>query len=98
ILITRGEPKATEFAREVRQNDGQAIVTPLIKISYTPKEEHAKLLSFLSEYEWLVFTSANGVHCFSKAMEEYDAWEKWKQCKLAVVGPKTNQALQEFGL
>ncbi len=95
ILITRGEREAGAFADQVTYHGGQAIVTPLIKITCTSKLSQRERVKLTYHYEWIMFTSANGVNCFFNQMDL--AEKQIKQARFAVVGPKTNQALQAFG-
>lgn len=95
ILITRDESRGSVFAKQVTRYGGQAIVTPLIKITCTSDSDQQELMERICDYEWIVFTSANGVNCFFSQLER--AKKKVKQALFAVVGPKTNQALQMFG-
>lgn len=92
ILVTRNEPKAGEFAQQITNYGGQAVVTPLIKI-----ECQQQSLGQLEAYEWIIFTSANGVRCFFKNVEKEGKADRLATVRFAVVGPKTNQALQAFG-
>lgn len=92
ILVTRNEPKASEFAQQITQYGGQAVATPLIKIDC----QH-QFIGHLEAYEWIVFTSANGVRCFFKNVEKAGKVDRLAAARFAVVGPKTKQALQAFG-
>jgi len=92
VLVTRNEPKASEFAQQITQYGGHAVVTPLIKIDC----QH-QFIGHLEMYEWIIFTSANGVRCFFKNVEKEGKEDQLAAARFAVVGPKTNQALQVFG-
>src|SRR5699024_661066 len=48
-------------------------------------------------YQWIIFTSSNGVTCFLKHLIKYDKQDQLKHVHIAAVGPKTNQVLQTFG-
>lgn len=89
ILITREKSKSKIFAELVKEFGGIPIEIPLLSIrcKRPDKELH------LSNYQWIIFTSANGVDCFfgglNKAIHD--------STQIAVVGHKTEKALHQFG-
>lgn len=97
ILITRNEPKASEFAEKIKRYGGYPIVTPLIKIDCQADEKYEGILEHIEDFEWIFFTSANGVNCFFTALKANNKVKRIKHVNFAVVGPKTNIALQKFG-
>ncbi|MDY0407638.1 uroporphyrinogen-III synthase [Virgibacillus soli] len=96
VLITRHEPKASEFATRITKAGGKAFITPLINVACKVLDEKRKFLQQIEHYEWIIFTSANGVHCFFSALHRF-ASHMDERVKLATVGPKTNAALTKFG-
>jgi len=97
ILVTRQEPKASELADHINQCGGEAIVTPLITIECQLSSHGETLIHKLESYEWIVFTSGNGVKCFFNQLKKYGKKDPLKHTHIAAVGPKTNQVLQTFG-
>ncbi|MEC5422029.1 uroporphyrinogen-III synthase [Virgibacillus sp. C22-A2] len=98
ILITREESQAKEFTEMVRFYGGQPVEVPLLTISCKDKPESKQLLTNLNKYEWLFFTSANGVNCFFQLVKKYKIdWAVFQTMKMAVVGHKTEAALKGFG-
>ncbi len=62
-------------------------------------EEDRDLLTNLKNFDWLVFTSKNGVYYFIKHWNEIFYGEKLpKNLKTAVVGTTTKKALLQFGV
>lgn len=98
ILVTRNEPKATAFAENIEQRNGVAIVTPLIKIVSTFKQEQLAIMRNIQQYEWIIFTSANGVDFFMEQLASEGGIAQLDSCRIAAVGSKTNQALQAWKL
>ena len=92
--MTRNEPQASAFARDIQARGGVPIIAPLIRIACTYDREKIKTLQ---TYEWMIFTSANGVRCFHKALQENDAGDVMKRTRIATVGSKTAAALHVFG-
>ncbi|MCA1031943.1 uroporphyrinogen-III synthase [Bacillus timonensis] len=98
ILITRGNNQATEFSKKLIELGGKPIEVPLISFSY-PKHLNDILeeLKSLSTYQWLVFTSKNGVERFFNIVEKHSLKIDASFPKIAVVGKKTELALQKRG-
>lgn len=67
VMITRAEAQAAEFAAELERDGARVVVCPTIEIaepeSYEPLDE---AISNLYGYDWLIFTSANGVDSFMR--------------------------------
>ncbi|ASK63053.1 uroporphyrinogen-III synthase [Virgibacillus phasianinus] len=94
ILITREENQSKPFADLVADLGGVPIVIPLLKITCRHYKGDPHLLEQLSNYQWIIFTSANGVHCF---FEEFNSKTLNDTVKFAVVGHKTEMALKQYG-
>ena len=61
VLVTRAREQAATFTKLIEEREGISIEIPLI--SFEPR----KLNSLqLSEFSWILFTSANGVRFFLK--------------------------------
>lgn len=97
ILVTREENQAQEFADKIRKFNGNPYITPLLKVSAVDSKSHLQIFENIKRYEWMFFTSANGVRCF------FDIWNRnfdegnLNHQKIAVVGSKTNEVLREYG-
>lgn len=96
ILVTREQKQAQIFARKIEQSGGIPYITPLLKINCVVSEDHLQTLRDLEQYEWLFFTSANGVRCFFEKWKSYFDNKRMDQ-KIAVVGSKTNDILKDYG-
>jgi len=91
VLVTRAKEQATVFADKIHQFGGNAWIADVTRITCTSKGvENIQLYS----YEWVFFTSANGVHCFFKHIQKA---AELNHIHIAVVGEKTNQALMQYG-
>ena len=89
ILVTREKKQAEAFAEKIETYGGQAFIADLIKIACLNFNKE----KLPQEYQWIFFTSANGVNCFFRQTNHID----FQQVKFAAVGAKTNQALQTYG-
>ena len=87
VLVTRAREQAATFTKLIEEREGISIEIPLI--SFEPR----KLNSLqLSEFSWILFTSANGVRFFLKQVTVP------KDLKIAAVGSKTAKALKRHGI
>lgn len=98
VLVTREKTQGRVFSEKLRAHDGIPIEAPLLQISRKPSAENERCMRQLSDYEWIFFTSANGVKYFYELISVYQI----PACVLgdvrfAVVGRKTEKALLEYG-
>ena len=95
ILVTREAKQARVFSEKIIVAGGVPIEVPLLKIACKQAENSNQILEKLPGYHWIIFTSANGVHCFFKQLP--DGMEALpEQIKIAVVGHKTEEALLNY--
>ncbi|WP_404453292.1 uroporphyrinogen-III synthase [Virgibacillus necropolis] len=99
ILITREKSQSKSFADLIVAQDGIPIEIPLLKITCKSYDEKLHLFERLKDYQWIFFTSANGVHCFFQWIKKYlVSLNKLDSVQFAVVGHKTEKALLEYGV
>lgn len=103
VLITRSRKQAAAFAEQVEQLGGEAITCPVIDMVPISNQEGLKAienaLSALTTYDWVVFTSKNGVDHFLKMLEKKEHRSfVLNQVKVAAVGPKTAAQLERNGI
>lgn len=94
ILITREKTQAKLFEKQIINNNGVPITAPLLKIAPFYDENSESILTSLNDFDWLFFTSVNGVNHFFKQVVNTDLLHN---CKIAVVGHKTAEALHQYG-
>jgi uroporphyrinogen III methyltransferase/synthase len=95
IVVTRAREQASALSARLEELGAEVLELPAIEI--TPVEF---TVPDLSAYEWLVFTSANGVRAFfddGLAPAGLDA-RALAGVRLAVIGPGTDRALGGRGL
>lgn len=98
ILITREQHQAKEFSEKVLQHGGKPIEVPLLNVSCKEHAANEEIFRALHVYQWLFFTSANGVACFFQLAKKYQVnIDSLKTKQFAVVGHKTGNALKKFG-
>jgi uroporphyrinogen III methyltransferase/synthase len=97
ILVTRARSQASELRRTIEQYGGEAIEFPVIQV--VPVRDRSPVddvISRLDKFEWIVFTSINGVEFFFDRVEEL-GFVSALPAKIAAVGPKTADAIRERG-
>ncbi len=96
IVITRAESQSGEFATKLRALGAEVIEFPTISIR--PPDDFAPLdaaIARLGEYDWLIFTSANGVRFF---IERLKTVPKELRARVCAIGPATRRAVEALGL
>ncbi len=95
IVITRPDPDASRLADRLRNLGAIPIIAPAIEIEFTDPPELARALARISDYDWVVFTSKNGVEAAFRLAEEIRRKER---PRIAAIGPATAAALRRRGV
>jgi uroporphyrinogen III methyltransferase/synthase len=96
ILITRAREQSGDFSTRLKKLGAEAIEFPTIEIvSPLRWKELDQAIRQLKSYDWIIFTSANGVSFFWQRLRE-----KGKGClpsppKICAIGPATANQLKE---
>lgn len=99
ILITRTREQAQTLAEKISALGGEPVEFPTI--DFAPLEDFRELDDALArngEFDWIVFTSANGVRTVGKRMRALGIDPRALKSKIAAIGPATARALEELGL
>lgn len=99
ILITRPRSQADAFAAGLSNAGFEPVFFPVIEIR--PAEDTAAIdhaLKKLACYDWIVFTSVNGVEVFWARMEALSIMGFPQEVRVAAIGPKTAEALKIRGV
>jgi len=94
ILVTRPRAQADSFVEELRVAGFEPIYFPVIEIRSI--EDNSKLdqaLVQINKYDWVVFTSVNGVEVVFDRLEKYSSLPR-----VAAIGPRTAEALKARGV
>lgn len=103
ILITRAHEQAGTFSERLRALGATAVEFPAIRVvppeDWEPLDNALKRLCEAGWYDWLVFTSANGVRiCFERLQRlGYDA-RSIGDVRVAAIGPATAVELAKYGV
>ncbi|WP_186445537.1 uroporphyrinogen-III C-methyltransferase [Paenibacillus cremeus] len=103
ILVTRARSQASDLVTQIDELGGEAIEFPVIRIQppSRPEVQEARdaALNRLPDFDWVFFTSVNGVESFFTRLRELRIdIRALANARIAAVGPKTAQALEERGL
>jgi uroporphyrinogen III methyltransferase/synthase len=100
VLVTRPRRQARDLAHRLELLGAVPLILPVVDIR--PLEDWSEVdraLNELASLDWLVFTSANGVSAFlDRLLESGKDVRSLGHLKLAAIGPKTAEALQEYHL
>jgi uroporphyrinogen III methyltransferase/synthase len=100
IVVTRTREQASQLSQQLLDLGGEVLEVPTIKI-VEPDEKMSVLeaLQGLGEYDWLVFTSPNGVNSFfDYFFKAFDDIRALGNLRVAAVGPATAARLKELHL
>jgi uroporphyrinogen-III synthase len=100
VLITRSVGQSSQFAQMILATGANVIEMPALEICPPSSWEALdNALANLSQFDWLILTSSNGINYF---FERLMALEKdvrtLADIKIAVVGEKTAQSLKNHNL
>ncbi len=103
ILVTRTHEQAGAFSEQLRALGAMPVEFPAIRIM--PPEDWEPLDNALSRlcttdwYDWLIFTSANGVRmCFERLHGLGYETRAVGEVRVAAIGPATASALSKYGV
>jgi uroporphyrinogen III methyltransferase/synthase len=99
IVVTRAREQAAAMAAPLRQLGAEAIELPTISIG--PPSDPAALdaaIAHIGSYDWLMFTSANGVRRFQERLDASACDTRAIRGRLCAIGPATRAALAELHL
>jgi uroporphyrinogen III methyltransferase/synthase len=101
IVVTRAREQASALTSRLQEVGAEAIEFPVIRIAHPP-DRYAALdsaIGRLAEFDWLLFTSVNGVHAFRDRLAHRALDTRaLAKAKVAAVGPATSEALLEMGV
>jgi len=100
IVVTRAREQAAEFVSALQERGADVITLPVIKIVPPTNMDALKdVFLDLGTYDWLVFTSANGVNEFFRYFfAGFEDLRAIGNVRIAAVGPGTAARLKELHL
>jgi uroporphyrinogen III methyltransferase/synthase len=100
IVVTRTRKQASALSNKLRALGAHVIELPTIRIEPPGNlREFAELVQDSHVYDWIVFTSANGVEAFFEIFFKlYDDAREIGGTHIAAIGPATAQRVKDFHL
>ncbi len=101
ILVTRSRAQASRLTAGLEDLGADCLEAPAIRIQ-PPADNYAALdraIGGLADFDWIIYTSANGVeHFFSRLLEA--GMDSRSLCgkKICAIGSATAQALEKYGI
>lgn len=100
VVVTRARAQASELVDRLAGLGAECLECPTIKV--VPPKDWGPIdaaIDNLGTYDWLVFTSVNGVSFFFERLYKKDKDVRvLKDMRTAAIGPATAKRLRDFGL
>lgn len=101
ILVTRSRAQASRLTAGLEDLGADCLEAPAIRIQ-PPADNYAaldKAIGSLADFDWIIYTSANGVeHFFSRLSEAGLDSRSLCDKKICAIGSATAQALEKHGI
>ncbi|MDQ2867347.1 MAG: uroporphyrinogen-III C-methyltransferase [Verrucomicrobiota bacterium] len=100
IVVTRTRKQAGTLSAQLRELGADVLELPTIRIEPpTELREFAELVQDAHSYDWIIFTSTNGVDAFFEMFFKlYDDAREIGPSKIAAIGPATAQRVKNHHL
>jgi len=100
IVVTRDTEGNAAFAAKIICRGGNPIEFATIKIKpLTGKNDFLRALAKICDFDWVIFTSGNGVSIFFEALQVLGKDARvFGSAKIAAIGSETAAKLCEFGI
>jgi uroporphyrinogen III methyltransferase / synthase len=99
IVVTRAAEQAADLSDRLRALGADAIALPVISLE--PPADPALLdraIESLATYDWLIFTSANGVRFFMNRLDQSPHDLRSLKARICAIGPATRKAVEDLHL
>ena len=99
IVVTRAAQQAGELSSRLRSLGATVIEFPVIELQPAPDPAPLdEAIARLAEYDWLIFTSVNGVRFFLDRLDASPADLRSLRARICVIGPATRAAVEALHL
>jgi hydroxymethylbilane synthase len=99
VVVTRAAEQASTLSEALRRMGAHVVELPVV--GFAPPEDWVGVdlaIAALDRYDWLVFTSANGVRFFFERATQTGASIVNIRAKICAVGPASAAAVENYGL
>ena len=100
VVLTRPEGRGADWKEALVEAGAAVSELPLLEIKFEPDDAAlGEVFEGLGEYDWIVFTSANGVRgFFDRFFERFTDIRSVGGVRFACLGPATEKALRQYHL
>ena len=100
LLVLRASHQADEAAEAIRERGAEPVLAAAIEVCDAPDPgELFRALCELERYDWVLFTSPNGVDRVVRALGALgQSTERLGSRRIGVIGPGTRAAVERYGL
>lgn len=100
VILTRPEGRGADWKEALVEAGAAVSELPLLEIKFEPDDAAlGEVFEGLGEYDWIVFTSANGVRgFFDRFFERFTDIRSVGGVRFACLGPATEKALRQYHL
>jgi uroporphyrinogen III methyltransferase/synthase len=97
VVVTRAREQASTLKAALQELGAEVIELPTIEIQPAPDYTALdRAIANLARYEWLIFTSANGVRFFLDRLDASPIDLRGIRSRICAIGPATREALERF--
>jgi uroporphyrinogen III methyltransferase/synthase len=99
VVVTRDQGQSPLLAEPLEELGAEILFVPVISIA-NPSEtsELGHAIDRLDTYDWLIFTSVNGVRHFVEALDKSNHDLRALKAKICTIGPATKAAVEALHL
>jgi uroporphyrinogen III methyltransferase/synthase len=100
IVTTRDAAGNTDFSAKIIEKGGNPVGFETMRIkSLTDSNDFLRMLAKIGQYDWVIFTSGNGVSVFFDALKSLGRDARvFSSAKIAAIGSRTAEQLGTFGI
>lgn len=99
VLVTRPSHQAAALGKKLTDLGADVVYQPAIEIRKRELNENdRKTVRNVSEFDWLVFSSVNGVEHFMSFLLETGDMRQLSSVRIAAIGPATRDRLKDYFL
>ena len=100
VVVTRAREQASGFRLLLEEKGAQCLEFPTIEVVDPANWDLLDQAIYqINQYDWIIFTSINGVRFFFRRLKEKDKDVRALHgVRIAAIGPKTAAGLEELGL
>lgn len=99
IVVTRAREQAPELSDKLRSLGANVIEFPVIDLQQPADPRPLdQAIEHLPEYDWLIFTSVNGVRFFMERLDQSTRDLRSLRAQICAIGPATKRAIESLHL